>query len=238
MTNLQGLQTRMTAIFDQAGGSIDPSSGEFTRRTTLLNESLKKWASIKAYTWRELVTTDTLTTVNGQSYVELPDSYKFGNLILPQNGLLTIGADKYPVLEYGDAINRGTAEHFVYVTGNPGGGYRLNISPTPTEVLSIPISFYSEDLATDSSGVSKLELSDLTDIPKCPNENWLVYNTLAQMFLIDDEGDQYQAYTQMADKEMSNMLINNVLGEDNQGVNLVFVDDSQGYESIGGYLDY
>jgi hypothetical protein len=238
MANLTELQTRITAIFDQAGGSIDSSSSEYTRRKTLLNKSLRKWALEKGYTWRQLIETTTLNTVADQNYVDLPSDYKYGNLLIPQSQRLTVGAEQYPVVEIGDALNRNTADFYIYISGNPGTGYRLNINPTPTVVASIPLNYYTSNLATDSLGVSRAELTDGTDISKCPSDDFLVYDTVADMFLIDDEGDQYSQYRDMAQMEMDRMLINNELGESNQGVSMVFVDNAQGIEAIGGYLDY
>lgn len=237
MATLADLQTEITAIFDQAGGSIDSSTNEYTRRTTLLNRALRNWAETKSYTWRELIKSTTLTTTPSQSYVDLPSDYKYGHLLLPQNQRLKVGNDSYQLLEYGDAINQGSSVYYLYITGNQGAGYRLNINPTPTEALNIPISYYSNELATNTSGTSQAKLVSSTDIPKCPSSDYLIYKTVAEMFLIDDEGDQYSQYKEMAAEEMKNMIINHELGEDNQGVGLVFVDEAQGFEPIGGYIE-
>lgn len=234
MANLTQLQTRISARFDQVGGTISETSGEWTRRTTLINDAARKWAKITR--WVQLLTTTTLTTTASQNYVDLPSGAEYGNLILPSDQMIKLNNLYYSLVPYDVAKSKDDSDYYMYILGDPINGYKLYINPTPSDAYSFDLAYYTTELATDSSGTSQEELTTGTDITKCPDPDYLVYGTLMELFLIDGD-DQFNKYEQMQLDVLNNMLENNLLGQVNEGFGIVEVDVAQNFSPIGG-LDF
>lgn len=232
-TTLDDIQVGIAIDFDSSADAPATSNSEYTRRLKLINRSEKKWARAFNYRWPELFTSTTLTTTAGQAYVSLPSDFEFGNLVIAPDGEIKIGDLWYKLItkDYKD-VHYDSA-YLCWITGNPSAGYRLNIQPTPTDQVSIPLNYYSNYLATNTSGTDQALLSTGTDKTKISDADFLVYDVLAQLYKDDDEGNKGLDFERLANDRLEQMKSLASRGQQNQLVEIPDLAELQGYPSIG-----
>lgn len=206
---LDEIQAAISARVDFIATAPSSTDTEYIRRTSLINSAAEKWGTELYGRWGELYEDTTLATVAGQSYVLLPDGLTPNGLILSELGKLTIGNNSYKLVRADQQETYDASEYIVWITGNLAQGYRLNISPTPSAVISFPLRYYTRLLATDSDGVSKSAMSLPTDKTKCPNPMYLVCFTLSEIYKTEGSGVLGQDYSAEASELLQDMKANN-----------------------------
>ena len=232
--NLQTIQDRIAARFDYSSTAVSSSSNEWDRRTRLINIAAEDWADARNGSWRSLLTTVSLTPVEGLTYVNLPSDYEHGRGLLAKDTTIAIGGAYFPAMEYDEIMTLPDGVYACWITGNAGAGYRLNFTVAPSSTSSFNFSYYSSQLATNVSGTSIAELTTGTDITKCKDGNYLVSWVLGELYVIDDEPKKGVLYKQESQKSLTNMVINETLGEINQSTTIPVISEYQGYEPFGG----
>lgn len=231
---LTQIQQHISARFDQSGDVIDSSSGEYTRRLRIINSAEESWRESNLGAWRSLKTSTSLSTTASQSYVTLPTDFIIGRQILDDSDYLEISATRYKFVTDGEFLLGDGTDNFITITGDVQAGFRLNIQPTPAEVIAFTFSYYTKYLATNSSGTAQEFLSTGTDITRCPNPHYLIHYTLGELFFLDDDPGKSQFYTQKAEKALNEMIVQESLGERNQRVIIPDIEMEVGFEPIGG----
>lgn len=234
MADLSDYQQNITVDIDSSADAPGTSDPEYERRTVFLNRALKKWARVRDYRWPELFTPYTASTVAGQSYIDLPTDFKWGNAVLSKTGSLVINGLDYQVISPDQRHTRISDDHYVYITGNKTTGYRLNINPTPDAVYSFPLDYYTINLVVDADGVThKEKLENAGDTGKCPDDMYPPIEALAQLFKDDDEGNKGVDFERQAIDMLNDMLAVVNGGQENESLEITSLWEEEGYPPIG-----
>lgn len=233
ITTLDDIQKEIALDFDSSPTAPASTDSEYSRRTGIINRFERIWGE-KAF-WKELEKNTTLNTVANTSTVDLPSDCENGRLALSMEGHIKIGSSWHLVIDQTEKGNYESTDRIAWITGNPATGYTLNIQPTPTEVLDIPLVYYSTSLATDTTGTTeKSVLVEASDITKCPNRYYLVNSVLAVLFKVDDEGNKGVDYERIAmDNGLGDILGKYNLGNLHQKSEIQVIADTSGYPQIG-----
>lgn len=233
MNTLADLQDQIALDFDQDSTAPDSTTGEYQRRTKLLNRFLEIWASERNYQWTDLYTTTSLTTTPDQAYITLPTGIEKKNIITSPSGVIRINEYDYTLVNAEDINSLESESRYCYLTGNNAQGLKLYINPVPTDTLTFTIQYYSTALATTTDGTDQNNLSISTDIVKCPDPFYLVYSVLAVLFKTDDDANKGQDYERMAFDRLQAMHSRENLGVRGQGNTIESAYIIAGYPYIG-----
>lgn len=235
MTTLAKLQSKISAEFDQSGSTVNSSTTEYSRRTTILNDAADVWRNYLKGRWTVLKTTTSLSTTASQNYVTLPAGYTLGKELLDRDGTITIGSLKYRLTTREKLFQFDTLDNLVWIEGNDVQGYKMYIQPTPASVVSFTFNYYTKNAATDGSFVDKEELENPTDCTKVPDPSFLVDYALGRLFKGDDEMTKGATYSSEALSMKLNQMV--LQQADSDGLSIETSSELQGYEPIGGDND-
>lgn len=227
---LQEIQTAISARFDQSGSTISSNTTEWSRRLTLINQAEDTVRGFLRGQWSFLLTSATLSTTANQGYINLPSDYERGSLAVANSGLLTINEIFYKFKGYIDTLNYLATDYAVWIKGNNSQGFKLYIQPTPGAVYSVPINYYTNQMATDEDGIDLKKLTNPTDITKIPDPYYIVDWVVGELFLIDDEtSSKWQFYKQSAQNRLTEMAASD--GRDqNEQFTIKVGDEEDGFD--------
>ena len=181
---LEQILEQVSIDYDFTTSIVSSASSEYSRRVALANRAADKWASTRQYQWPELLQSTTVTA-DGSANVAMPSGFSPNNVILTGGGSILAGGVYFTLIPY-NAINAyPDTEPVVYFTGNPASGYYLTFSSAIENGVSIPVDYFTTDLATNTSGTSQEKLVVSTDKTKCPRPMYIVYSILADLFRVD-----------------------------------------------------
>lgn len=234
-STLADIQLEIAAVYDFSSTAPAEGTDTYERRRVLINASIRSWAQRLGYKWSELHSDLSLTTTADQAYVDLPSSFNTNNLVLNRNGEIQIGGNWYKFIKrsqkdlYEDAIKK------AYVVGNAATGFKLYIEPTPTDVLSIDLSYYTTDLAVDSDGTTeKAALISAGDYTKCPSIDFVSKDVLSALYRADSEMNQWSTLSQQAEDILDELIASNVnVGDVNSIQEIPDAAEEDGYPAIG-----
>jgi hypothetical protein len=226
------IQTAISVEYDFTTATEPVTSEEYKRRTKIINRFEKKWKRAKNSNWVELYETTTLPTTVGVSTISLPSDFTFRGMAIKKSGFITVGTIPYPFLLPNEVQNLSAQDQAVWLTGNPQAGYKLNIQPTPTEVVDIVLNYYTNNLATDSTGTGKEVMTDQTDITKVPDPEYLILSALGVLFKTDESPSLGMDYERQAVDVLRDMIADSeaVLGQDQI---ITTYQDAGGFPAIG-----
>lgn len=229
-TTLSGIQAEISASFDESGTPISTSSSEWERRKLFIRAAEREFRDAKR--WRFRLKTTTLTA-SGSTGTDLPSDFKVGYLEVDKAGMIQVGDNFYKLLNYSEKLTKPTDAYVCWVSGDEVAGFELNFSPTIAAGTSIPIQYYSLNMATSTGGTEQ-EFLDLTsDITLIPNPYFLVARALEKLFLTT--GDELQisrTYRSEGDLALEAMKAIEI-EESNQVTEVPVLADELGYNIFG-----
>lgn len=235
MATLNDIQIGIALDVDSSADAPGTNDSEFNRRLYLINRAERKWAKALNGRWPQLLQTPTnITTTAGQNYITLPSDFEFGNLVLAADGEIKIGSIFYKLVNRDMKDVQYDSAYICWITGNPSAGYRLNIQPTPQDVLTVNLVYYSNYLATTSGGTDQAVLATTTDITKVSDPDFLVFDVLSHLYKDDDEGNKGLDFERLAQDRLNQMISLASRGQQNQFDEIQELAEVGGFPSIGG----
>lgn len=232
-TTLTDIQTEISAAFEQSGTPISNTSSEWDRRKYMLRAAEREFKAQKK--WKFRLKTAVLTAT-GTVDVALPSDCKMSSLSFDKTGYLTVGGNAYKLINYSEKLNYLTDSKFCWITGNESIGFSINFQPTLASGISVPIQYYSNNLATDSGGTEQEFLNLPSDITLIPNPSFLVFRALEKITLLNgDDAVIPRTYRDDGDRVLSQMIKLD-FGEENQYTTVQTGDEELGYIPFGSYI--
>lgn len=177
---------------------------EYLTARGLANIAINRWHKYENTTWNELITnlTDSAVLLGGDKVtVDATYSYDCPSDFVRPVSLVRIGGELFDVKKPQQLAELNeSGQNFVYFTGNPKDGYKMNINKNLTVVGGKTIEYeYYKTPSTFSSKTSETEMSD---------PYFIVYFIAAHM---GDEGINTD-YFQMAEARLEQMRSVNMSG--------------------------
>jgi hypothetical protein len=231
------MQQAVSNVYLTSPDQLSSDTQEYSRITAFLNRGALEWKAARSGKWKSLLITTNASYTSGASNMSLPSDYAMNQGQFNSSGYLTIGDIDYPLIKQENIDQYPSGTSYFYITGNAGSGYEAVFSQTFVSDGFIPLTYYTENLATDTSGVSKEKLTTGTDETKCDDPLFLVYYALAELFLADDQGSKFQVYQEARQQKLDQMISNEYVGDHGMNNGIEIIDDLMGYEPIGGIFD-
>jgi hypothetical protein len=235
---LNDILVEISLDFDFTTSTPPTTSQEHSRRVKLINRFERELGRFKAYKWRFLQKSTSLSTTPNVATVSLPSDMSYNGAEIAQDGYVRFldgnsNTTYYQLVTLDQVKTFETSEKLVWITGNEAVGYTLNINPTPTDTYTIPLNYFSKYLATDSGLTPKEVMTASTDITLIPNPMYLVYKTLMILNKTDDSNPLGNDYNAMANEALSQMLGDENALNFNQLQEIPDLAEVQGYPNIG-----
>lgn len=231
MATLSEIQIAVALDYDQSSTAPDTSTDDYARRTLLINRAEKKWKNTIGGRWNNLRKTSTLSISTGSTV--LPVDFTPNGLVIPKGGYLLANGANYPIVKFEDLGNYNTSDLACFITGDEVNGYYLNLQPTPTSSFSLAITYYSKYIAQTALGVGALKLTSATDETKCPDSDYLVLETVAQLMKTDGEAQLGIDYEKQANELLQQMIAQNNMGNLGIPSEIPVSNDLNDYAAIG-----
>lgn len=196
-------------------GSTDyPESGseDYLVRLGLINDKIHDWED-EGTEWKELYKTlqtasdGDKTTVDGTLDYDCPTNFIRPSSVVYINSLKYIYLPSEKVLE---TQQTDPSKRFFYITGKPGT-YKINLSHDPDGAYPIYYSYRG----------SATELASAADVPEMSRPMYIVNGVLADLYEQDNRNDMVQLYSNRADENMEQMILDQVA--------LLEVEESEGF---------
>jgi hypothetical protein len=234
MSTLNEIQRDIALDFDASSAAPPTTNSEYIRRKYLIQRAVRRWVSALQGRWSVLFKSTTLTTVPTQTYVDMPADYNIA--LFPTTGYVKIGSSYYQIMNASTAQDITDNTKYVYVYGNKIQGFKLHISPTPTEAETIALEYYSNMYAVDSAGDDTENLSNDDDETKCPNHEYIVYDVLGFLYKSDDETNKGLDMERQARQMLFDMIAEENIGGINSAGEIPVVTDVEGYNFFNGEI--
>lgn len=190
---LTELQNMIATEYDISDQHPPVNTVEYSRRTRLLNEGVKKYLSLS--TWVETLRTATLT-INNQK-APLPADI-FRNRIIPHNGVIIVGNNGYRLVQHPQAVASDAGDDFYcYISDND-----LVFGGSVEDGAQCTISYQTKNVVVDDNNNYKEELSVGTDFLTITEPDYVVYYALKRLY--SGDGDEIKA--KMFDQEMMTII--------------------------------
>jgi len=204
--DLTELQTRMEAIVGQSV-TVTEGDDDWKLRRSYLNRAQRDWS--ERFDWPQLYTEFNSRTSTGSALASI--SLNRANLTNTFRKLAgfpmfasDIGVAQYPQIDPNERKRFGATDKYVYILGDPRGGYNMVVNPaTFISGASVFIPYYrSPDSLVSGS-----------DISLCPNPNYLVQQALYYYFQANED-ERFQDARAEAERILATMLeFENVKGK-------------------------
>jgi len=193
--NLDEIQSAIAAYIDQDSTVANIESDDYTLRLSYINRSQREWAEI--WPWQVLYTEyhTMASTSTGNASVVLPNDFRKlqGYVQITHDGATT---DPFSEIKPDEKNQYGDTARRVEILGSPRGGYIMYVAGADmVSGASITVPY----LRSASS------LSTGTDIPDCPNSEYLVQRTIA-LILESREDPRFPQARADAERILSNMI--------------------------------
>jgi len=170
--DVQELQNRIAAIVDQSSTAPTAGSSSWNLRLKYLNMAQREWE--EAYDWSTLYKEYNTLTSNssGGPTISMPSDFRklAGYPKITADGSNT---DEYPEIDPQTKEQYLSTDEYCYVLGNDKDGYSLIINPaTPVSGASIFIPYWA----------AAASLASPADVSMCPDPNYLVQRSVAQLW--------------------------------------------------------
>lgn len=195
MTTLDGVQSKIAAVFDKNEDTADISTTDYALRKTYINMAQREWA--ETYDWQSLYRESALrvSTSTGNASVALPSDFR-KMASYPRITYDGVSTENFPEIRPQDKSIYDSTDLYVYVMGDSNSGRVMFVnSPTLSTGASIQLSYYR----------SPASLVSPADVVMCPNPEYLVQRTLAYLWEADVDQRFPQAKSE-ADKILRQML--------------------------------
>lgn len=230
---LSEIQDQISLDVDINPTAPSTTNTEYIRRRKVINRFEREWASRRNYFWEALLKETELSTTAEQTYVTLPSDLNGNRLHLSKDGYIKIGSEYYRMVTRAEFENKIYGEKTCYISGNAPSGFQLNIYPTPEDVKTVYLRYFSSYLAVEADSDEVEVLTNADDETKCPNPNYLIYATIAELFKMDDESAKGLDYERRAEDVMEDMLDNENQGSYQQGFYIQSESELNGFDGIG-----
>lgn len=202
-----------TAYYTQyRAEAVTPSSTdeEYTVAMRFMNDAIERWANYDNVYWKELFANvadaadGDKTVTAGTTIYDCPTDFKeAGGSVRLRDASSNNVLKNIPIIEPQEAQFKNDLSNFVYFTGNPADGYKLNFNVAPDTTGQVLDYVYYKKPSKFSSGSDTTEMS----IPE-----FMIYHALAHRFRASRNWSAYQITKRDAEDSLRTMQLDNNSG--------------------------